>query len=249
MVLLPPKYFDEIRSIPESRWSGRLSARNLFQSRYTGIGNNSAEVVHTVKTDLTRHIGKTLDALQDEMEFAGEQAIGACEDWTSIAPYPALLRIVSLISGRVLVGLPFSRTGQWIQLSINFTMVCFGAAQKYATYSPWLRPFVVPFLDVTRNIHKQRKVATALLAPVITEYKSSINVDKEPSNMIQWALASARDDSMSAEEQADIQLTLSMAAIRKYSCSDMTRAQFLTCFQTQRQRQYGESAYNSLNMT
>ncbi|KAK2867855.1 hypothetical protein FQN49_003401 [Arthroderma sp. PD_2] len=217
MVLLPPKYFDEIRSIPESKWSGRLSARNLFQSRYTRIGDNSHEVVHTVKTDLTRHIGKTLDALQDEMEFAAEQAIGACEDWTPVAPYPALLRIVSLISGRVLVGLPFSRTEQWIQISINFTMLCFGAAQKYATYSSWLRPFVVPFLDVTRNIHKQRKVATALLAPVITKYKNSIKSDEEPANMIQWALASARDDSMTAEEQADIQLTLSMAAIHTTS--------------------------------
>lgn len=216
MVLLPPKYFDEIRSIPESKWSGRLSARKLFQSRFTGIGDNSHQVVHTVKSDLTRHIGKTLDALQDEMDFAAEQTIGACEDWTSMAPYPALLRIVSLISGRVLVGLPFSRTEQWVQISINFTMVCFGAAQKYATYSSWLRPFVVPFLTVTRNIHKQRKVATTLLAPVIADYKASIKSDEEPTNMIQWALASARDDSMTAEEQADIQLTLSMAAIRKY---------------------------------
>ncbi|KAM5431557.1 hypothetical protein McanMca71_004792 [Microsporum canis] len=217
LVLLPPKYFDEIRSIPESKWSGRLSARNLFQSRYTRIGDNSPQVVHTVKTDLTRHIGKTLDALQDEMAFAAEQAIGACEDWTPVVPYPALLRVVSLISGRVLVGLPFSRTEQWIQLSINFTMLCFGAAQKYATYSSWLRPFIVPFLDVTGNIHRQRKAATALLAPVITEYKNSVESDGEPTNMIQWALASANDDSMTAEEQADIQLTLSMAAIHTTS--------------------------------
>lgn len=219
-MLLPPKYFHEIRSIPESQWSARLSARNLFQSRHTRIGDNSHRVVQTVKTDLTRHIGKTLDALQDEMEFAAGQNIGTCDDWTPILPYPALLRIVSLISGRVLVGLPFSRTEQWTQISINFTMLCFGAAQKYMSYPAYMRPFVVPFLDVTRSIHKQRAVATQLLAPVIEEYKRKASKPgyEEPSNMIEWALESAKDDDDrvgSAEEQADVQLTLSMAAIRK----------------------------------
>lgn len=220
MVLLPPKYFDEIRTIPESQWSARLSARNLFQSRHTRIGDNSHLVAHTIKTDLTRHIGKTLDALQEEMEFAAEHNIGACEDWTPILPYPALLRIVSLISSRVLVGLPFSRTEQWTQISINFTMVCFGAAQKYASYPAWMRPFVVPLLDVTRSIHKQRAVATQLLAPVIQEYKRNAKDPghEQPSNMIEWALESAKDgDAPTAEEQADIQLTLSMAAIRKFA--------------------------------
>lgn len=217
-MLLPPKYFDEIRAIPESKWSGRLSARNLFQSRHTRIGNNSQHVAHTVRTDLTRHIGKALDALQDEMKFAAEQNIGACEDWTPIMPYPVLLRIVSLISGRVLVGLPFSRTEQWTQISINFTMICFGAARKYASYSALVRPFVVPFLDVTRSIHKQRAVATQLLAPVIEEYKRNAKTpgQEESSNLIGWAMEGARGSEIgSAEEQADIQLTLSMAAIRK----------------------------------
>jgi hypothetical protein len=191
----------------------------VFESRFTGLGNNAHLAMEAVKNDLTRNIGSTLNALQDEMRWAAEQNIGTCEDWTPILPYPVLARIVALISGRVFVGLPFSRNEDWLQISINFTLVSFGAAVKFSTYPAWMRPFVVPFLDVTRAIHKQRAKAVRLLTPVIQERLKATGLpeDQKPNDMIQWAMEDGKGKpGLSIEEQAELQLTLSMAAIRTY---------------------------------
>jgi ent-kaurene oxidase len=206
--------------MPESQLSSKQEIRNLFQGRYTGIGYNSHTMVNTVKIDLTRHISKTLEALQDEMKFAAEHNIGSCEDWTPIPLYPTLLRIVALISGRVFVGLPLSRNEDWIRISINFTIVSFKASQKFGSIPAWKRPFAVPFCEETRAIRKHRAEAVHLLTPIIQQRVSDMKNPSfdRPSDMIQWALENAEGTpERSTDRQADIQLTLSMAAIRMYT--------------------------------
>jgi hypothetical protein len=217
LVLVPPKYLKEIKSLPESQLSSKKEIRNLFQGRYTGIGYNSHTMVNAVRIDLTRHIGKTLEALQDEMKFAAEHTIGPCKDWTSIPLYPTLLRMVALISGRVFVGLPLCRNEDWIRISINFTVVSFKASQRFASIPAWKRPFAVPFCEETHAIRKHRAEAIHLLAPVIQNRLDEMNDPsfKRPNDMIQWVLENAEGTlERSVHRQADVQLTLSMAAIR-----------------------------------
>lgn len=218
MTVLPEKYFNEIRAIPDTQWSARKENEILFQSHITKVGLNSHHVAAAVQGDLTRRIGSTLDMLQDEMKYATDLCLGPCEDWTSIMPYPVFCRIVALISGRVLVGLPISRDENWVRISIGFAMTAFGAAGKFRQWPAWSKPFVVPWLDATKNIQKQRAEAVRLLTPVIKERMKNLDLPLEdrPNDMIQWALNTAerKDMTRTAEEQAEIQLTLSMAAIR-----------------------------------
>ncbi|KAF2835329.1 cytochrome P450 [Patellaria atrata CBS 101060] len=220
LTLIPLKFINEIKSLPEWQLSSKQEIRNLFQGRYTGIGHNSKTMVSTVKVDLTRYISKTLEALQDEMEFAADRNIGACEEWTPVYLYPALLRIVALISGRVFVGLPLNRNEDWIRISINFTIVSFMASQKFASIPAWKRPFVVPFSPETRAIKRHRAEAVRLLTPIIQRRVKDMKDPnfKRPDDMIQWALENATGTrESSVDRQADIQLTLSMAAIHTTS--------------------------------
>lgn len=177
-------------------------------------------MVNAVRVDLTQHIAKTLEAIQDEMNFAASSCIGSPKDWTPIPLYPSLLRMVALISGRVFVGLPLCRNADWIRISINFTVVSFKASQKFWTIPAWKRPFAVPFCEETRAIKKHRAEAVELLAPVIQKRLDEMaDPDfKRPEDMIQWVLDNAEDaGERSVERQADLQLTLSMAAIRMFS--------------------------------
>jgi hypothetical protein len=220
LVLIPLKYLKEIKSLPESRLSSKQEIRNLFQGKYTGIGYNSHTMVNAVRVDLTQHIGKTLEALQDEMAFAASACIGSLKDWTPIPLYLTLLRIVALISGRIFVGLPLCRNDDWIRISINFTVVSFKASQKFWTIPAWKRPFAVPFCDETNAIKKHRAEAVELLAPVIQKRLDQMgdSAFKRPEDMIQWVLENAKDGGeRSVERQADLQLTLSMAAIHTTS--------------------------------
>lgn len=141
--------------------------RRMFHAKYTRIGNNSPALIKAVKIDLTRHVASTLDALQDETRYALDRELGTCEDWTKVVLYQKLLRIVALLSGRIFVGRPLSRSEDWINSSIRYTVDCVAAKERVIDYPAWIRYFVVPFLPEIRRVNEHRIKGAKLLKPIV----------------------------------------------------------------------------------
>ncbi|KAJ8068048.1 hypothetical protein OCU04_003624 [Sclerotinia nivalis] len=167
LVVLPISTHDEVRNLPESKVSFMEDVANIFLAKHTGIGEDSPAITKVVKTDLTRHVASTVDALQDEMRYALDKEFGTCESWTKVVLMEKVLKMVALLSGRVFVGRPLSRTEAWINTSIDYTADCVKAKDEVAKFPAFLRYFAVPFLPEIRKVKQHKTKAAELLRPVI----------------------------------------------------------------------------------
>jgi len=220
-VILPIKYLNELKSLPESTLSFHGAFYSRFQGKYVGISTTpNHTLVQSVKVDLTRNISHVLSMLQDEMEYAAQDAIGPCEDWTPIPIYAKLLRIVALISGRAFVGLPLCRDERWIHISINYTIDFFAAPRRFWAYRSWQRPFVAPFLKEVRKVKQYKEEAKKLLTPIVEKRLREMEIlgdDAKKNDMIQWAIDNAGDKKRDMDHMAKTYLEVSMAAIHTTS--------------------------------
>ena len=164
-------------------------------ARHTGIGKDRPEALMAVKVDLTRHIASTMDGLQDEIRYALNKELGPCDGWTPVVLYGAMARIVALLSGRVFVGRPLSRSDEWIDASINYTMDAVKARDAISKWPIYLRNFVAPFLPEIRGVQQYGTRGAKLLNPVLKATLArahndnrSLDDDDEQGTFISWIL-------------------------------------------------------------
>jgi hypothetical protein len=167
LVILPISVINEVRNLPENKASFSKDIRRDFSSKHTGIGTEGPEVVQSVKIDLTRHVASTLDDLQEEIRYGFDKELGPCENWTPIAVYSKMTRIVALLSGRVFVGRPLSREEEWIQATTMFTSYCFQARDAINAYPEWARDIAAYFLPEVKRLWEFKKRGAQLLQPIV----------------------------------------------------------------------------------
>jgi cytochrome P450 len=130
--------------------------------------------------------------------------------------HPALLRIVALITGRLLVGPPINRNEAWLIASIDFTTDAFVGAMILRMFPPWLRPVGQFFVPQIRRVHKHHAVARRLIVPVVNERLAWMRsgIDGKHDDMIQWLLMNGSDkDNTDPKDIARSQLLLAFVGI------------------------------------
>lgn len=174
--------------------------RDGFYHRYTNIGDERPEMLMVLKGDLTRNISGTLDCLQDELKYALNHSLAPGSDWQSVPIYPALTRIITLMSGRLFVGLPLSRNEEWINSSISFTQDAVAASDAIREWNIRLRPFVAPFSSAIKRVKRHNARAGELLAPIIKQKieeakfgKSKERAEDQQGAQIGWILSHTKE--------------------------------------------------------
>lgn len=221
MMVLPVKYINEVKSLPENQLSFHAFNYKRLMGKYVDIDIEPDHALNNaVKIDLTRNISTVLEDLQSEMQFAGDQNIGVCADWTTIPIYDRLLRIVALLSGRVFVGEELARSEDWIDITTNYTLFFFKVPAIFWTYKKWQQPFVAPFIKELKEMKTYKARAMKLLEPVFRSRMQEAGVAekvKQRGNMTNWI-----HDHTAPKFQGDLdffvrmQLSASLAAIRQY---------------------------------
>jgi cytochrome P450 len=166
--MLPNYLFEELKDLPDEQLSARQSAHKVLNGDYTGLGSNPP-LAGAVMKELFNNVDGTLAILQDEINYAVEEGIGSCPDWTPVVIWDKLLRIVALSSGRVLVGRPLSRDEEWIYMVKNYTADAIKACQDVLSVPRLVRPVVVPFLKSIRNAKNYRIAVAAKLKPQLQD--------------------------------------------------------------------------------
>jgi len=77
MVIVPPRFLDEIKAQPESILSFQKQVSERFLGKYTGLGVNDT-LVRSVKVDLTKNIIQILGELSEEVDYSVGLNIGDC---------------------------------------------------------------------------------------------------------------------------------------------------------------------------
>ncbi|KAI1912865.1 hypothetical protein LOZ12_002781 [Ophidiomyces ophidiicola] len=215
-VILPHSAIDAIKNLPEEVISLRQHHYTIFVGAYTHFGNKADELDAAIRIDLTRNVEKILQIFQGEIDYAFEQNIGECKTWTAIPGYEKMLRIVSLLSSRVFVGLPLSRNEEWIQTTCKYALDGGAGAHALTPYPTFLRPFVAPFL--LRSLKQHRALAREMMQPLADKYatanRSEVSADDNITggDLIQY-IVSRYNGPVTAERLARDQLIATFVAM------------------------------------
>ncbi|KAL2350324.1 cytochrome P450 [Cryomyces antarcticus] len=225
MVIVPPKFLDEIKALPETILSFQKQVSARFLGKYTGLGVNDT-LVHSVKVDLTKNIVRILDELQDEVDYAVTKNIGDIPEWKAVPVYGTLLNLVALLSGRIFVGHPLSRNETWLQATLSYTIDGFVGAEKLWTYPKLFHPVMQYFIPEVRKVHSYLRNGAKLLEPVMKERQQAMRDNpnsKKPSDMIQWIVDNSEGtDGQDTDYVTKTQMLISVVAIHT---TTMTTAQ------------------------
>jgi hypothetical protein len=171
-LILPIRYLDEVKSIPESELSFSAAAYHQMEGKYTTIGQRVKGpnvMAESIKAHLASDASRSLEGIQDEADFAIPSCIGECNEWMSIQLYPKVLRVIALLAGRTFVGLPLCRNEDWIKTTTNYTQDATMAVGQVKSIHYFLRPFVAPYLPKVRRIKQHRINGACLLEPILAE--------------------------------------------------------------------------------
>ena len=219
LIILPAKLIDEIKSLPETTVS---TARELYRraaGKYSKMGTNSVAAIKALKVDLSRDIN-TISTIEEETIYSLFKVIGICEDWTAVPVYQSINRIIALVSGRIFVGLPLSRTEDWVQIAINWANDVFALLTRTARYPVWLRSIIIPYLSDTKKVTQHRVQAKRFFEPTFTEQIQakldgtlSQYVESRQPTLSTWMLKYVADRHMNVESLVRHQLGISWASI------------------------------------
>lgn len=149
-----------------------------------------------------------------ETEKTVDEVLGPCDDWTSQVTYNKILRIVAIVSGRIFLGPDLCRREEYIYASTMYTVDLFKAVGKLKSWHSSLRPIAQYFIPELKTVFEHRRKAREFLFPIIRERKEAMKNGSElEDDMLQWMLNKAESNGVSDDRLAELQLSLSLAAI------------------------------------
>ena len=155
------------------------------------MGTKADEFDDTMRHVLTRNTPTVLNSFTSEIQYAMDNNVGECKDWTPITPRKAMSRMASILSGRSFVGLPLSRDEAWIEATVNYTGDVSRAWLILRFIPRSIRLIVAPFLPQVRSLLKQKSTNVEKLAPLLASKRNGSRSDKANpgGEMIDWFIS------------------------------------------------------------
>lgn len=117
------------------------------------------------------------------------------DDMILVNGYETVLGILTGIISRGMVGLPTSRSQEWLTIAKGYTVDVMSVSMDLRPYSALLRPFVYPWLKsvkrLQRHVQRARQSFYSVFADRITAIISQ-STEERPLDMAQWMIESAR---------------------------------------------------------
>ncbi|KAI1818687.1 cytochrome p450 monooxygenase [Poronia punctata] len=221
MYIVSPKFLNELHKLPEKSMSFRTEMYDRFLGRYTAFASNEDAMVKSIKVDLTRSIDSLLPTMMEESDYAIADSLGelSSDSWTEVSLHSVSTRLIAFLSGRTLVGLPLSRTPEWIDAAINVTLNAMAGSGKLWEFPSWSWPLVQYFLPETKGVRMYFDKTAKMLAPLLKERKKQMaDPDFEPpADMTSWLVQHAKGDPWSLKYHTRQHIVLNIAAIHTTS--------------------------------
>jgi cytochrome P450 monooxygenase-3 len=212
--------FHEATHAPRDKLSFHGVLRVEDQTFWTGISVLRPEMIQAIRFNLTRSLSKALPLLQQELQFSFNKELGnPNEDWKAIPLLPSLRRVVALLAGRLLLGLPLSRDERWLDLSVNSSQNLATVRTAVLKWSKALQPLAVPFLPQVRAARRTRKQAIQFMEPYIKDFLDTYKRDKptveigSPGTAFSWMMQHADECNKSVAVMADNYLEMMAVSV------------------------------------
>ncbi|KAK4458578.1 cytochrome p450 oxidoreductase [Cladorrhinum samala] len=166
-VVLPSRFYNEVRRIPESRGSLMAFFREAFNAHWAGMPSHTQEMMRAVSVDLSRHIPSIINQRQRDCAKACEDNIGDCPEWKEITVYKALQSIAVTINASALVGSELGHDKRWIRHIQRLTPGVAFPTMILSYVPDFLKLLLKPLLFIP--IRYTRFVLKRLLVPVLKQ--------------------------------------------------------------------------------
>ncbi|KAJ5949197.1 hypothetical protein N7454_000781 [Penicillium verhagenii] len=227
LIVLHPKYIDEIKSHPHLDFEGALR-KNFFSNRIAGFEpfhpNGASKILQdAVRIKLTQALGGLTIPLSKETAATVKDTFPPSNEWkpynfASKVPY-----MVARISTLIFLGEKACRNEDWIDVAVNYTILAFNGARELQMWPSILRPVAHYFMPSMQRLRSHLAVGRAIVNEEI-EKRHMIRDDKLPAEDPPRTHADALDwfEELSEAygtpfDMARGQVSLSMAAIHTTS--------------------------------
>ncbi|KAL2135133.1 hypothetical protein VTI74DRAFT_9726 [Chaetomium olivicolor] len=213
IIVVPPKFLNELRKLPDDVVSFDDAISQTMHTKYTKLIIGETLVPHTIKTSLTPALVRLSPAIAEEVQDSICRELPPCDDWTAVNINHKLLRIVALVSGRIFIGSELSRSEEYLDAAINYTLELMAARRALDRVRPWLRPFLGYRIPEVKKLDQRLIQADKFLQPIVAARRAMKDGNK-PDDMLQWLMdGQGKFKEYSTEELARIQLAISFVAI------------------------------------
>ncbi|KAI0113596.1 cytochrome P450 monooxygenase [Nemania sp. FL0031] len=212
-LMLPPKYVEELKSAPVEDCNFVGTFFEMFEGKYTTMGDRSTLHPRVAKAQLNANLGKILSSVGEEIEDSFQAIMPECDDWTEVNIANRFVTIVARVSSRMFGGLQLSRNEKWVSSAVDFAIDGFLLAQKIKVIPKILRPVIVRFLHEYRKISQHHETARNIITPILQARARVGESEEKACDFLQWMTEEAKGDENDMSFLAKIQLKLSFAAI------------------------------------
>ncbi|GAA82209.1 GliF [Aspergillus luchuensis] len=148
--------------------------------------------------------------MYEEMEYALDQELGNSHEWRPLPPLPTLLRIIALVSGRINIGLPLSRSPTWLTLYTKYPLTMMSSISSLMKYPAVLRSLAQHFIPSLRELDSIRSEITTLLTP---EYEAILSEKSDRNTMIRWIWDNSEEHERTITYQSHVQAMMSIGTV------------------------------------
>ncbi|KAI1186380.1 cytochrome P450 [Nemania serpens] len=220
-IVLPNRYADEIRNLPELDFSKAFISD--FFINYPGFeahkqGFASGHLLRdTVRIKLTQSLGLVTGDLVDETISTVDDVFGRSEEWTTRMIREDLLEVVARVSSRVFLGAGLCRNRRWLDIAKTFTVDSFTLSFIMRMVPAIARPLAYLLAPQSARLRKSVRDAHTLIMPEVEKRKAAVDAaraagEKPPkvADTIGWMYDMAKGQNY---DFVLSQLSLTMAAI------------------------------------
>lgn len=224
-IIVPNRFADELRNHPDLNFNEAF-AKDFF-IEYPGFDGLRQGLIdetflqEVVRVKLTQSLGLVTDDLVEETTDSLNDTFGSSIEWQSRLLRADLLEIVARLSSRVFLGKDLCRNERWLEITKNYTVDSFLAANLLRLCPSIVRPLVYWVIPTCTRLRKEVRDARKLIMPEVEERRKRAEAliasgEKPPkaADAISWMVEVARGRSV---DYVGAQLALSMAAIHTTS--------------------------------
>ncbi|XDG04700.1 hypothetical protein ABKA04_004315 [Annulohypoxylon sp. FPYF3050] len=221
MLVLPYKYVEDIRKLPNSVASPTVAHVHNLMGSATNMHIILRNNLHfrTLQLKLTPNLNSLTRPMQEEVNFAVEKELADSEDeWVTIKPYHTILDFVARVSARIFLGKPLCRDPEWLEVSTQFTENVFVSLVFLRLLPMWTHGFLAWFMPSSYKGTAYVKKAKKLLVPEINRRRSAeahghVVPDKDKHNLLSWMMEIATPEEGEASALAHLEVVMSLASI------------------------------------
>ncbi|KAL8832625.1 MAG: hypothetical protein Q9191_000141 [Dirinaria sp. TL-2023a] len=225
ILILPNKYVDELRNLPEDRLSSIQANIDNFQGLYstTNILLEGHLHTHVIQTKLTPKLAHLVTGTQAELKRALNSELSGTqtEDFAPFGAFHLILRLVSHIAARHFVGPRLCRDEDWLSTALIYTENAFRTIILLRLFPNIAKPVAAWFIPYSWRVSRALKRAQDIIIPEIHARRKAAATGyvgmERPNDFLQWMMDEANEYDGAPHRLAHRLLILTLAAVHTTS--------------------------------